>query len=187
MKADLIIANASVFTLDPGNPYAEAIAVAGDRIVFVGNEADALRLRGPATKMMDGGGKTLLPGIIDAHFHLLWGSLRLDDIALEGVRGLSGLENAIDAYRSTHPDTTWLRGSGLSYAVLPSGERLTRQHLDAIEPNRPLVLTCFDFHTVWCNTPALQAAGILHGAAVGGNAEIVLADDATATGELREF
>ena len=137
--------------------------------------------------MLDGGGKTLLPGIIDAHFHLLWGSLRLDDIVLESVRGLAGLEKAVETYRRTHPAATWLRGSGLSYDVLPGGERLTRQHLDALEPNRPLVLTCFDFHTVWCNTVALQAAGILNGAAPGGNAEVVLGDDGTATGELREF
>ena len=159
----------------------------GDRIAFVGSETEALELRGPDTKMIDGGGKTLLPGIIDAHFHLLWGSLRLDDIALTGVRGLDGLRNAVETYRRTHPAATWLRGSGLSYDVLPGGERLTRQQLDATEPQRPLVLTCFDFHTVWCNTVAPQAAGLLHGAAVGGNAEVVLAADGTATGELREF
>lgn len=187
MKADLIITNAHVFTLDSEQLEAEAVAVAGDRILFVGSEADALERRGPSTTMLDAEGKTLLPGIIDAHFHLLWGSLRLGDIALNGVRGLSGLRDAVETYRRTHPDKSWLRGSGLSYDVLPGGERLTRQHLDAIEPRLPLVLTCFDFHTVWCNTVALQTAGILHGANVGGNAEVVLGDDGTATGELREF
>ena len=185
-KADLIITHARVFTLDPENPTAEAVAVTGDRIAFVGREADALQLRGPNTLVFGGGGKTLLPGIVDAHFHLLWGSLRLDDIALTGVRGLGGLKDAVDTYRAANPDKTWLRGSGLSYDVLPN-ERLTRQHLDALEPNLPLVLTCFDFHTVWCNTPALRAAGILHGANPVGNAEVVLGDNGTATGELREF
>ena len=187
MKADLIVANVSAFTLDPEKPHAEAVAVVGDRIAFVGSEAEALQLRGPDTEVVDGGGKTLLPGIVDAHFHLMWGSLRLNDILLTGVRGLEGLRTAVATYRAANPDATWLRGSGLSYDVLPGSERLTRQHLDAIEPNLPLVLTCFDFHTVWCNTVALNAAGILHGANPGGNAEVVLGDDGAATGELREF
>ena len=190
LKADLLLTNARVFTLDLANPRAEAVAVKGERIVFVGSEKDALLLRGPQTTMIDGGGHTLLPGFIDAHFHLLWGSLRLDDIDLYGVRGLDELRGAVEGYRTAHPGRAWLRGSGLSYDVLPgdgsaSAERLTRHHLDAIEPHLPLVLTCFDFHTLWCNTPALRAAGILHG--VEASSGIVLGDDGLATGELREF
>lgn len=184
--ADLIITNARAWTLDPDNPRAEAVAVKGDRLLYVGTEREALELRGPDTEMVNGEGRTLLPGLIDSHFHLLWGSLRLDDLQLEGVRGLDGLGEAIRTYAAAHPERAWLRGQGLSYDVL-LGERLTRQHLDALEPHRPLVLTCFDFHTAWCNTAALSAAGLLHGAEVPSNAEVVMGSDGLATGELREF
>lgn len=184
--ADLIITNARAWTLDKSNPRADTVAVKGERILYVGSEREAAPLRGPATEIIDGEGRTLLPGLIDSHFHLLWGSLRLDDLQLGGVRGLEALGEAIRGYAAAHPESPWLRAQGLAYDVLP-GERLTRQHLDALEPHRPMVLTCFDFHTAWCNTAALRAAGILHGAEVPSNAEVVLGDDGLATGELREF
>jgi predicted amidohydrolase YtcJ len=184
--ADLIITNARAWTLDPSNPRADTVAVKGDRILYVGAEEEAAPLRGPETEVIDGEGRTLLPGLIDSHFHLLWGSLRLDDLQLDGVRGFEALGEAIRTYTAAHPEHAWLSAQGLSYDVLP-GERLTREHLDALEPHRPMVLTCFDFHTAWCNTAALKAAGILHGAEVPSNAEVVLGDDGLATGELREF
>ena len=186
MAADLIVLNARVLTQDPSRPEADAVAVLGDRIAFVGNEAEVSSLLGDDTTVLDGQGKTLLPGIIDSHFHLLWGSLRLNDLQLGGVRGLSNLKDAIQSYKKAHPDAPWLRGAGLSYDVL-GDERLTRQHLDAIEADTPLALTCFDFHTLWCNTAALEAAGLLHGTEVEGNAEVVVDEDGLATGELREF
>ncbi len=185
--AELIITNARALTLDPERPRAEAVAVRGERILFVGSERSALELRGPQTTVFDAEGKTLLPGLIDSHFHLLWGSLRLGDIQLEEVGDLDALRRAVEDYRRAHPGAAWLRGAGLGYEVLPGGARLTRRHLDALERDTPLVLTCFDFHTLWCNTAALQRAGILHGAEVASNAEVVMGEEGLATGELREF
>lgn len=183
--ADLIVTNARALTQNPAQPTAEAVAVTEDRIQFVGSEADALALRGPDTVVLDAAGKTLLPGIIDSHFHLLWGSLRLDDIGLEGVQNLDRLRATILSYRDEHPNRPLLRGQGLSYDVLPD-RRLHRTDLDAVVADVPLVLTCFDVHTVWCNTVALEAAGILRGASLSGG-EVVLDPDGLATGELREF
>lgn len=183
--ADLIVTNARALTQNPAGPTAEAVAVTGSRIRFVGDEADVLALRGPDTVMVDAGGKTLLPGIIDSHFHLLWGSLRLEDLQLEGVQSAVNLRTTILNYRAEHPDRPLLRGQGLSYDVLPD-RRLHRTDLDAIVADVPLVLTCFDVHTVWCNTAALEAVGILHGASVSGG-EVVMGEDGLATGELREF
>ena len=183
---ELIIINAHALTQDPAAPVAEAVVVSGDRLSFVGSEAEALLRRRAETQVIDAEGKTLLPGFVDSHFHLLWGSLRLGDLQLEGVTGLDGLRKTILAYRERYPDRTSLRGQGLSYEVVP-GARLTRQQLDDIVSDVPLILTCFDFHTVWCNTVALNAAGILHGADAGPDGEIVLGSDGLATGELREF
>ncbi|MBX3053101.1 MAG: amidohydrolase family protein, partial [Caldilineaceae bacterium] len=76
-SADLLISNARVFTADPSNPWAEAVAVQGNRIIFVGSGADARAFAAPHTEVVDAAGRTLLPGFIDTHYHLLWGSLGL--------------------------------------------------------------------------------------------------------------
>ena len=183
--ADLIVTNARALTQNPAGPTAEAVAVTGNKIQLVGSEADVLALRRPDTVMVDAAGKTLLPGIIDSHFHLLWGSLRLEELQLEGVQSLEDLHKTVSAYRDEHPNRPLLRGQGLSYDVLPD-RRLHRTDLDAVVADVPLVLTCFDVHTVWCNTLALEAAGILNGASVSGG-EVVMDPDGLATGELREF
>ena len=97
--ANLIITNAHVFTADPTNPHAEAIAVSGQKIVCVGRAADAEDWRGPRTRLIDAGGRTLMPGFIDSHFHLFWGSLELGDIQLVGAKSL-GLRPLIKFIRS---------------------------------------------------------------------------------------
>jgi predicted amidohydrolase YtcJ len=182
--ADTIVL-ARAFTADAGQPRAEAIAVRGRRILFVGDAEDANRLRGPDTRTVDGRGRTLLPGFIDSHFHLLLGSEELGSIQLGEVAGMADLEQAVRSYAAANPDLPILPGNGLSYAVLPD-QTLTRQQLDAIQPDRPLLLIAYDGHTAWANTPALERAGILHGGDAGPNAEIVMAPDGTASGELRE-
>jgi predicted amidohydrolase YtcJ len=187
MTADTILVNVKGITLDAANPRCEALAIRGERILYVGSEPETMALRGADTQVIDGGGNSLIPGIIDSHFHLLWGSLRLAEMQLGAVRNLDDLHAVITQYRAEHPDKAVLRGSGLSYDILPDGARLTRQQLDAIEPMRPLILTSFDFHSAWCNTAALQAAGLLHGASLPSHAEVVMGVDGFASGELREF
>lgn len=186
-KADLILTNAHVFTGNPLNPSAQAIAVQGNRILRVGSEEEILELRSPDTTVIDGLGKTLMPGIIDSHFHLYWGARNLANIQLEGLKGLAAIKREVERYKQAHPDKRILRGSSLAYDVLPHNERLTRHHLDQIEADLPLILLAFDFHNAWANTAALRAAGILEGATTPSNAEVVMAADGLASGELREF
>jgi hypothetical protein len=185
--ADILITNARVFTADPGRPRAEAAAVRGSRIVFVGSAAEAEGWRGPHTRVIDGRGRTLMPGFIDSHFHLLWGSVELGDIQLGAAKTLEALTAAVRAFAAEHPDREWLVGRGLAYAVLPGQQSLTRHHLDVILPNRPLVVFAYDTHTAWANTEALRRANLLeNGRTVGPNSEIVLGADGLASGELRE-
>jgi predicted amidohydrolase YtcJ len=184
--ADLIITNARALTLDPQLPQAEAVAVSGRRIAYVGSAADALQWRGPHTRVIDAAGRTLLPGIIDSHYHLLWGSIKLDDIRFEGVGSYEEMAIAIQAYAAAYPDKPWLIGYGLGYGMLPDGAPLTRAHLDAILADRPLVVVAFDLHTAWANTRALELAGLLHGGTSEAGNEIVMSQDGTASGELRE-
>ncbi len=183
--ADLLIENARVYTLDAANPHAAAVAVAGNRIVWVGDSATARAWRGASTRVIDGQGCTLLPGLIDSHFHLGWGVLRLDDLHLERVRNLEMLAAALGSYAQAHPAKPWLRGQRLAYDVADD-RPLTRHDLDAIVNDRPVALTSSDFHAVWANTRALEVAGILHGGETAPGSEIVMGTDGTATGQLNE-
>lgn len=185
--ADIIITNAKLFTADTATPHAEAVAIRGQRIAFVGSVADAKQWQGPTTRTIDGQGCTLLPGFIDSHFHLLYGSLKLGDIQLDDVDSLNTLAGAIRDFAQQHPDHPWLVGQGLRYTIPAPTEPLTRHHLDAIIANRPLVLMAYDVHTAWANTEALRRAGILYeGQAVGPNSEIIRDAGGQATGELVE-
>ncbi len=183
--ADMIITNARALTLDPAQPHAQAVAIVGARIAFVGSSAGAERLCGPATRVIDAGGRTLLPGIIDSHYHLEIGSLKLDDIRFEGARSYGDVVGAVRAYAAAHAQRPWLAGYGLNYNVLP-GHGLTRHDLDQIVADRPLLVVAFDLHTAWANTRALELAGLLQGGFCEPGNEIVMAADGTASGELRE-
>lgn len=186
-SADLIITGARAITLDPAQPQAAAVAVAGGRIAYVGGDAEALALRGPRTRLIEAGGRTLIPGLIDSHYHLLWGSLKLDDMRFDSTETYAELTESVRAFAAAHPARPWLVGYGLGYGTLPGQAPLTRQHLDAIVADRPLVLVALDLHTAWANTMALELAGLLRGGVCEPGNEIVMAPDGTASGELREF
>jgi predicted amidohydrolase YtcJ len=185
--ADLLITNAAVYTVDDANPWAQAVAVRGNQIVFVGRADEAGDWRGPRTQVIDGGGRTLLPGLIDSHFHLLWGSLKLADLQLWEAEELDEVATLIRDYAAAQPEREWLVGSQLRYKVMGPDRPLDRHFLDQLVPDRPVYLVAYDGHTVWVNTEALRRGGLLQGRQLPPGHEIVL-DPATglATGELRE-
>ncbi|RME98952.1 MAG: amidohydrolase [Chloroflexi bacterium] len=184
--ADILLTNARVFTANPAQPRAEAVAVRGNQIVFVGSNADAGQWRGPHTRLIDAGQCSLLPGFIDSHFHLLQGSYTLGDIQLDAVESPVELAAAVAEFAAAHPAQEWLVGHGLHYSALP-GQTLTRRQLDAVIAERPLVLISYDGHTAWANTEALRRANVLTGRPpVGPNSQIKREADGTAAGELVE-
>lgn len=185
--ADTLIINAKVITMDRARPRAEAVAVRGERIVFVGGTVEASQWRGSQTQVIDARGYTLLPGLIDSHFHLLWGSLKLDNLQCEALTTYAELVEAVHTYAEANPDRPWLIGNGLSYNISPQRQSLTRHHLDAIIADRPLAIMAFDYHTMFANTRALELAGLLQGGASDPGSEIVMGADGLATGELREI
>lgn len=197
MSADLLFTHAHIFSAEPNHPTTSvrmpnaALAVQGNRIVFVGSNAEAEAWRSPQTRVVHAQGRTLMPGFIDSHFHLLWGSLELRAASLGEVRSLNDLREVLLAYADAHPQQEWVHGQGLIYLnpnpSPDSGEgSLTRHHLDQILADRPMAVTAYDGHTVWANTLALQKAGILYGAAVPAGSEMVMGADGLVTGELRE-
>lgn len=185
--ADLLITNAHVYTADPTSPHAEAVAMAGNRIAFVGTAADAKSWCGPKTEVIDGKGHSLTPGLIDSHFHLLWGSLKLDNLQLEEAKDPAHFAQLIGAYAAANPQLEWIEGVQVRYSTFPPDQGLDRHFLDAIVADRPVYLTAFDGHTVWANTAALRRADLLQGRELPPGHEVVM-DPATglATGELRE-
>ena len=183
--ADLLIENARVYTLDAANPRRERWLWRATASSGWETAQTARAWRGAGTRVIDGQGCTLLPGLIDSHFHLGWGVLRLDDLQLERVRNLEMLAAALGSYAQAHAAKPWLRGQRLAYDV--AGDRpLTRHDLDAIVSDRPVALTSSDFHAVWADTRALELAGILHGGETAPGSEIVMGADGTATGQLNE-
>jgi predicted amidohydrolase YtcJ len=183
---DLIFTHARVFTCDPDQPHAEAVAVSGNRIAAVGNKDDILAIKRPNTHVVDAQGCTLLPGFIDSHVHLFIGSAELDNVFLDDVRTLEDLRVKLKKHVEAHPEIEWVCGSHMKYSILPSGEPLTRHHLDDILPDIPTALMAYDYHTVWANTKALVLAGILTGFDPGPTGVVVIGVDNLVTGELRE-
>jgi predicted amidohydrolase YtcJ len=182
--ADILITNARVLTMDPARPTAEAVALKGNRILRVGAKEDVAGLKAAHTRVIDAGRKTVMPGIIEGHVHLFGGSVELDMLYVLGISGFEALAKAVTGYRKQRPNDKVLVATGIAHEAL--GEPITRQILDRIVSDIPLIIGCFDHHTMWANTKALEAAGIMKGRALPVGNEIVLDHNGIATGELRE-
>ncbi|MEO8244521.1 MAG: amidohydrolase [bacterium] len=183
-KADLILTNARILTMDDRNPRAARIAVAGDVILAVDNSAENHDLVGPGTRVIDLGGATVMPGFIDSHCHLFLGGAEMDDLPLSGVMGFERLCDLVRAFAVARPGKGLLVGQGADYAILDHEVR--RQDLDAIMPDRPFAMMAADHHTVWANTAALKAGNVLRGATLPAGAKVVMAEDGLASGVLLE-
>ena len=183
--ADILIINARALTMDPAAPTATTIAVAGNRILAAG-DFDPAAFRGPATEIIDAGGKTVLPGLIDSHVHLFGGSGELDCLNLAEIEVEAALTAAVRAESQRKPDDPLLYAVCANYNILGPGQSADRHVLDRIMPDRPFAMMAADHHTVWANTAALELGGILHGGETDPGAEIVMGADGLATGLLLE-
>jgi predicted amidohydrolase YtcJ len=187
MTADLIIINSRIITMDSANPLAEAIALKGNRILHVGRADDVMALRGPKTRVHDNRGNTVIPGIIESHVHLFIGAAELDLLNIRYDIGFEAIRDSVRAYRAKFPKLNFVHAISAAHEQFGDGIAITRQLLDRIVPDVPFAIGCFDHHSVWANTKALEAAGILRGRTLTTGNEIVMGTDGSATGELREF
>ncbi|WP_298405256.1 amidohydrolase [uncultured Chloroflexus sp.] len=164
-----------------------AIAISGERIIWVGPDRDATQWQRATTIVIDGDGMLALPGLTDCHFHLHNGARALGVLRLEDVQSVAELQSRLATYAAAHPHLPWLIGRGWRYRLFADGQVPDRRLLDAVVPDRPVLLTAFDGHTAWANTVALQIAGILGGAETGHPfSTVVMGADGRASGELRE-
>ena len=185
MTPEMILTNARVLTMDPSRPRAEAVAVAEGRIAAVGDRAAIEALAGPATEVIDCKGATLLPGFIESHLHLVLGGTELSHLHLDGIEGEAALARAFRDFAAANPGAPLLMAQGGHYAMLD--HPMNRHDLDRVIADRPIAITSHDHHTVWANTAALRAAGIINGAQTPPGHEVVIGSDGLATGELLEF
>lgn len=161
--ADLVIRNARVFTMDPSRPRAEAVAVRGERIAWVGPEAEAERHVGEATRVVDAGGRLLLPGFIDSHNHITSGD-DPDVVRLGDCRTLEEIRARVREFARERPHLPWIEGEGWNYGALPGGRLPRAADLEGLTGGRPAFLTAYDAHTGWLNREALRALGITRAA-----------------------
>ncbi|WP_295074313.1 amidohydrolase [Tabrizicola sp.] len=181
----MIITNAKVLTMDEPRPRAEAVAFGGGRILAVGSRAEVEALAGPGVRVVDAGGRTLLPGFVESHLHLVLGGNELSQLQLGGVSGFDELARLFRAYAAKNPGLPLLMAQGAAYEILD--HPVTRHDLDRVIADRPFAMMAPDHHTVWANTAALQAAGLLQGAEMPAGHTVVVGADGTASGELLEF
>ncbi len=186
MPADMIILNARVRLLfAPAG--ATALAIAGERILAVGPNDAILAHAGPSTRVVDAGGRELLPGFVESHLHLFMGGATLSMLNLGTTFGFDATRDALRDFAAANPDAELLMAYAVNYVIFGEDRRPDRHLLDAIIPDRPVCLMATDLHCAWANTRALELAGILRGADVGYGSEVVMGEDGLATGELREF
>jgi predicted amidohydrolase YtcJ len=187
VTADIIITNARIITMDPALPFAEAVAIQGNRILHVGTPSDVMALRGPNTRVHDNQGNTVIPGIIEGHVHLFIGAAELNLLNIHENKTVESISAAVATYRHKNLGLRFIHAISAAHEQFGAGVAINRHLLDRIVPDIPFAIGCFDHHTVWANTKALEVAGILTGRKLNTGNEIVMGTDGFATGELREF
>ncbi len=157
--ADRIFTNAKVYTVNSQQPWAEAVAVSGNEIVYVGENAGALELAGEDTVQHDLAGKMLLPGFIDAHMHPVAGGAFAKVLSLDTSGTVDEWIQAIADYAEENSDTPLIFGYGfLATTFGPSGP--TRQMIDAVVSDRPVLIMDEGMHGAWANSRALEELNI---------------------------
>jgi predicted amidohydrolase YtcJ len=158
--ADLIVTNAHVYTVNPQQPRAEAVAVRGGVISAVGTAAEVDAQRGPSTEVIDAAGQVVLPGLTDTHVHFIGGAEGRQRVMLDDATTVEEIQRRVKAYADAHPDAPWILGGGWYYSVFGEAALPDRRLLDAVVADRPVFLMAYDFHSSWANSKALELAGI---------------------------
>jgi predicted amidohydrolase YtcJ len=158
--ADLIIIHANIWTVDDARPRAQAVAVFGDRIIAVGSDADLQGLRGANTRVIDAGGRLLLPGFNDAHVHFVSGGEQLDSVQLNDVTSTAEFIRRIAERAKKTPKGEWIQGGDWDETKWPGSVLPTRDLIDPVTPDNPVFLSRYDGHSYLANSAALKLAGV---------------------------
>ena len=158
--ADLIITNAKIWTVDKAHPTAQAVAVLGDRIIAVGSNADVDVLRGHDTKVINAGGKLVLPGFNDAHVHFVGGGLQLESVQLNDATSKQEFVRRIAEQARKTPKGEWIQGGDWDETKWNPLSLPTKELIDPVTPDNPVFVSRYDGHSALANSAALRLAGV---------------------------
>jgi predicted amidohydrolase YtcJ len=158
--ADLVFKNAKVYTVDDSRPWASAVAIKDGRIVLVGTDAEAARHEGAATRVIDLGGKVMLPAFGDAHAHPAFGGISYSRCSLHEGERVEDYAQIISGCIARTPGSGVIYGVGWRDGYFPPNGVPHKNVLDAITRERPLVFLSVGGHSLWLNSKALELAGI---------------------------
>ena len=162
MQADLLLFNGRIYTMDPAHPRAQALAMAGSRILAVGDDAELRPLLGPGSPAVDLEGQTVIPGLIDAHVHFGWHSwaIHQGEVDLDNVPTKAEAVARVESQSRKVQAGQWIQGAGWNKNVWPDPSFPTAADLDAVTRDHPVALEDKSHHATWVNSRALELAGI---------------------------
>ncbi len=184
----LLLLNGDIHTMDAANPHATALAIdrSSGRILAVGDDAEMRTLAGPLTDTIDLGGRTALPGFIDAHTHLAYYAEARLNVDLRHIPSEDAAVARVRERAATLPPGAWIYGQSWDVNEWPGQRFPTRASLDAAVPEHPVMLSSHDFHSAWVNSAALRLANITAQTPDPAGGRIERAGDGEPTGMLFE-
>src|SRR5437762_2328477 len=160
LTADLIIINATVHTMDPARPAAQALAIIGNRIVAVGTTDEIKNLAGLNTRVIDARGRLVLPGFNDAHTHFMSGGFQLSSVDLREANTQQEFAERIRDFVARLPKGRWITGGDWDHERWPEAKLPTKELIDQYTSNVPVFVNRLDGHMALANTLALKLAGV---------------------------
>jgi predicted amidohydrolase YtcJ len=187
--ADIVLLNGRIITVDPSDRIAEAVAIAGGKILAVGSNDDIRAHAGAATERIDLQGRAVTPGLLDAHAHFQSGGaqrLFVLDVSFPTVKSIEHVAQAVRTQGATLPPGAWIEGRGWDEGKLDERRLITARDLDRAAGDHPVYLTNTTGHYGVANSVALKMAGITRDTPDPANGTIDRYPDGTPTGVLKE-
>ncbi|MEO8193366.1 MAG: amidohydrolase family protein [Gemmatimonadales bacterium] len=158
--ADLVVVNGRVYTVDPSRPMVSAFAVKAGRILFAGTDREVRSLAGTRTRVVDARGMTIIPGMVDAHAHLLGLGYSLRNVQLAGSRSYDEVIARVAARKTKTKPGEWILGRGWDQNLWADKQFPAHEALSRAFPDNPVVLTRIDGHALLANAMAMKASGV---------------------------
>ena len=182
LAPDLILHGGTIVRVDPPGATAEAIAIAADRIVFVGSDKDALALRDSETRVVDLQGRAVIPGLIDAHGHVSSLGFTLAEVDLVGTRSAAEVASRVRAAAAKAKPGAWIQGHGWDQNDWERKAFPSHGLLDEAAPDNPVFLDRIDGHAIWVNSRAMEIAGVTRGTPDPAGGRLLRGPDGAPTG-----
>ena len=157
--AELVFMNGAIYTSDAARSWADAVAIKGNKIIYVGSNSGVRPYISRATRIIDLQGKMMLPGFTDSHVHPVSSGMQLNDCVLTSITTVSGILDAVKQCKAKLDGKKWLVGSGWELPLFEKANP-SKDLLDQIVPDIPVFLEAADGHSAWVNSKALALAGI---------------------------